>query len=404
VSRAAAGPVTSDFDVARARAETPGCAHVAHLNNAGASLQPAPVLDAVFAHLRREADIGGYEAAAEATEDLEQPYTAGAALLGCDPDELAVVESATRAWQSAFAAVPLGPGDRVLTSSTEYGSNYLQLLHTARRRGASVEVVPDDETGQVSLDALARAIDGRVKLVAITHVAMGGGLVNPVAGVGQITRAAGVPFLLDACQSLGQVPLDVDAIGCDFLSATSRKFVRGPRGVGLLYARAATTDHLVPALIDLRSATWASPDSYALQPGGRRFETFEISAAAKVGFGVALAYARAWGLDAIWARLRPLAERLREGLGAIPGVEVVDRGATRGAIVTFTVAGWDPADVRSALRHAGVNVSVVEAATAHLDFDRRGIDAVVRASVHYYNDEDDLERCWRAVAELAHRP
>jgi len=180
--------------------------------------------------------------------------------------------------------------------------------------------------------------------------------------------------------------------------------VRGPRGAGLLYARAATTDHLVPALVDLRSATWASPDSYALEPGGRRFESFEISTAAKVGFGVALAYAGEWGLDAIWARLRPLAERLREGLAALPGVEVVDRGATRGAIVTFTVAGWNPADVRGALRHAGVNVSVVEASTAHLDFDRRGIDSVVRASVHYYNDEDDLERCCRAVAALPHRP
>jgi len=374
-----------------------------HLNNAGASLQPSPVLDAVFDFLRREADVGGYEAASEAAEEVEQPYIAGARLLGCDPSEIAVVESATRAWQSAFAAVPLGPGDRVLTSSAEYGSNYLQLLHTARRRDVSIEVVPDDETGQVSIEALAGAIDERVKLVAITHVAMGGGLVNPVAEVGRIARAAGVPFLLDACQSLGQVPLDVDAVGCDFLAATSRKFVRGPRGVGLLYARSATTDHLEPALIDLRSAAWTSPDHYRVRPGARRFETFEISTAAKIGFGVALDYAREWGMDAIWARLRALGDRLRAGLAAIPGVEVHDRGVTRGAIVTFSIAGRHPAEVRSVLHDAGVNVSVVEADTARLDFDRRGIAAVVRASVHYYNTDDDLERCCRAVTDLAPR-
>jgi len=374
-----------------------------HLNNAGASLQPSPVLDAVFAFLRREADVGGYEATAEAADEVERPYTAGARLLGCDPGEIAVVESATRAWQSAFTSVPLGPGDRVLTSSAEYGSNYLQLLHTARRRHVSIDVVPDDQTGQVSIDALAEAIDDRVKLVAITHVAMGGGLVNPVAEVGRVTRAAGVPFLLDACQSLGQIPLDVDAIGCDFLAATSRKFVRGPRGVGLLYARSATTDHLEPALIDLRSAAWTSPDHYRVRPGARRFEAFEISTAAKIGFGVALDYARQWGMDAIWARLRALGDRLRAGLEAIPGVEVHDRGVTRGAIVTFSIAGRPPAAVRSALHDAGVNVSVVEADTARLDFDRRGIAAVVRASVHYYNSDDDLERCCRAVTELAPR-
>lgn len=372
-----------------------------HLNNAGASLQPAPVIDAVLAHLRRETEIGGYEAAAEAAEALERPYSSAGAVLHCAPSEIAVVESATRAWQMAFASVPLGPGDRVLTSTAEYASNYLQLLHAARRAGVSVEVVPDDATGQVSLDALAGTIDDRVKLVAITHVPTGGGLVNPVDAVGRITRAAGVLFLLDACQSLGQVPLDVERIGCDFLAATSRKFVRGPRGAGLLYARAATTGHLEPALIDLRSATWTSSDQYRLEPGGRRFEAFEISTAAKIGFGVALDYARSWGLDPIWTRLRRLADRLRDGLGAIPGVEVLDRGATLGAIVTFSVAGWRPAAVRAALHDSGVNVWVVEATAAHLDFDRWNLTAVVRASVHYFNTDDDLDRCCEEVAAVA---
>jgi len=388
------------FDVDRARRDTPGCCEVAHLNNAGASLQPTPVVDAVVAHLRREAQVGGYEAAGEAAEALERPYLAAGALLNCEASEIAVVESATRAWQMAFASVTLGAGDRVLTSTAEYGSNYLQLLHTARRRGVKIVVVPDDADGQVSLDALARAIDERVKLVAITHAPMGSGLVNPVAAVGRLTRAAGIPFLLDACQSLGQVPIDVGDVGCDFLAATSRKFVRGPRGVGLLYARAATTDHLEPALIDLRSATWTSLDDYRVASGGRRFEAFEISTAAKIGFGVALDYARVWGMDSIWARLCDLGERLRTGLAAVPGVQVLDRGVTRGAIVTFSVEGWRPGDVRAALRDAGVNVWIVEAGTAHLDFDQRGITGVVRASVHYYNTDDDLERCCRAVAAL----
>ena len=388
------------FDVARARAETPGCDSVAHLNNAGAALQPVPVLEAVWGHLDLEARVGGYEAAADAAEAVERPYRAASRLLGCDPSEIAVVESATRAWQAAFSAVPLDAGDRVLTSAAEYGGNYMQMLHGAKRRGVRVEVVPDDESGQVSVEALTDAIDERVKLVALTHVPTGSGLVNPVAEVGKVTRAAGIPFLLDACQSLGQLPLDVETIGCDFLAATSRKFVRGPRGVGLLYARRATTDHLQPALVDMRSAIWDAPDHYDLQPGGRRFEGWEISTAAKIGLGVALDYTRDWGLEVIWDRVRSLAARLRERLAVAPGVEVADRGSVLGAIVTFSVAGRAPDEVRAALHEIGVNVWVVDASAARLDFDRRGITSLVRASVHYYNTEDELDLCCRAVAAL----
>jgi cysteine desulfurase/selenocysteine lyase len=311
-----------------------------------------------------------------------------------------VVESATRAWQAAFLSVPLQPGDRVLTSASEYGSNYLQLLHSAARRGVSVEVVPDDEAGQISLDALARALDERVRMVALTHVPTGGGLVNPAAAVGRLVLGTEAVYLLDACQSVGQMPIDVDEVGCDFLAATSRKYLRGPRGVGLLYARAATAGRLEPALPDLRSAIWDAPDRYRFRDDARRFEAWEMPIAAKIGLGVAVEYALDWGLPAIWHRVRQLADDLRRDLQELPGVNVHDLGVERGGIVTFSVRGKDAEGVRRSLAEAGVNVSVAEAGSARLDFDRRGLEAVVRASVHYYNDADDLDRCCRAVAAL----
>ena len=388
------------IDLARARAETPGCRSVAHLNNAGAALQPQPVLDAVVAHLELEARLGGYEAAAHNAEAVERPYRALAALLGCSAAEIAVVESATRAWQAAFLSVPLQPGDRVLTSVAEYGSNYLQLLHSAARRGVSVEVVPDEESGRVSVDALADALDERVKLVALTHVPTGGGLVNPIAAVGRLARDAGALYLVDACQSVGQLPIDVDDVGCDFLAATSRKYLRGPRGVGLLYARGATAAQLEPALADLRSAIWDAPDHYRFQGDARRFEAWEMPVAAKIGLGVAVDYALGWGVHETWPRVRELGAELRQGVGELPGVTVHDVGIERCGIVTFSVHGRHPDEVRRALGEAGVNVSVSEAGSSRLDFDRRRLPAVVRASVHYYNDADDLERCCRAVATL----
>lgn len=217
---------TRAFDLAQVRAETPGCTEVLHFNNAGAALMPQPVLEAVSAHLQREARHGGYEAAEEAREALAHVYEAVATLLGCQPDEVALVENATRAWDMAFYAIPFEPGDRILTGMAEYASNYLAFLQMRRRSGLHVEVIPDDEYGQISVSALRNAIDERVRLIALTHVPTNNGLVNPAAEVGQIAREAGALYLLDATQSVGQMPLDVRALGCDILAGTGRKFLR----------------------------------------------------------------------------------------------------------------------------------------------------------------------------------
>src|SRR5262245_16784163 len=242
------------IDVSRARRETPGCQAVLHLNNAGAALMPQPVLHAVVGHVQREALLGGYEAAEQAHVAVEHGYDAAAMLLGCQRDEIALEEHATRAWDMAFYAVPLGPGDRILTAVAEYAANYVAFLHAARRTGAVVDVVPNDERGQLSVDALREMIDERVKLVAITHIPTNSGLVNPPAEVGRAAREAGVLYLRDACQSVGQMPIDVDEIGCDMLSATGRKSLRGPRGTGFLYVRESVLERLDPPMIDHHAA------------------------------------------------------------------------------------------------------------------------------------------------------
>src|SRR4051794_25262660 len=221
-----------DLDVARARRDTPGCRRVIHLNNAGAALPPSPVTDTVVGHLEREAHFGGYEAAADAADALDGVYAGIARLLRCRADEVALTENATRAWDMAFYGLSLDRGDVIVTGRSEYSSNVLAFLQTARRRGTAVEIVADGETGEIDLAALEQTLDrlgARAKLVALTHVPTSGGLVNPAAEVGALARAAGVPYLLDACQSVGQLDMDVAAIGCDFLSATGRKFLRAPR-------------------------------------------------------------------------------------------------------------------------------------------------------------------------------
>ncbi len=388
------------LDVAKARRETPGAKRVLHFNNAGAALMPQPVLDAQQRHLQLEAQIGGYEAAAEAEGALESTYDAIAQLLNCAREEVALLENATRAWEMAFYAMPFRAGDRILTSAATYASNYIAFLQMARRTGAHVETVPADASGQIDVAALRAMLDERVKLVALTHVPTNGGLVNPAAEVGAVARAAGVPFLLDACQSAGQMPLDVQQIGCDMLSATGRKFLRGPRGTGFLYVRKAWIEKLEPPMLDLRAATWVSPERYEIREDARRFETWEGHVAGKIGLGVAVRYALDWGLESIRARVRHLAEALRTRLAEVPGVTVRDLGRVRCGIVTFSCEQIEAEAVQKKLRAQAINVSVSAPSSTRLDAEARALPDLVRASVHYYNTTGEVERFVRALRAL----
>ena len=394
-------------DVARARAETPGVARVTHLNNAGAALMPAIVIDAVKEHLDLEAAIGGYEAADARAARWQHAYDALARLVGATREEIAIVENATRAWDMAFYALPLSAGDRILTARAEYGSNYLAYLQVARRTGAVIEVIPDDESGQLSVAALADMLDERVKLVAITHVPTNGGLVNPVEAVGRLTRQAGVPYLLDACQSAGQIPLDVEAIGCDMLAATGRKFLRAPRGTGFLYVRRALLERLEPPFVDLRAASWVSRDAFELCDDARRFEAWETNYATKIALGVAADYALSWGLEEIRATNFALADALRSRLRELDGATVLDLGVRPCSIVSFALDGHAADDLKRALHARGINVSVSEVGDTRLDMERRGPATWVRASVHYYNTRDEIERLveeLRSLVEPRHSP
>jgi cysteine desulfurase / selenocysteine lyase len=388
------------IDLERVRADTPGVAHVAHLNNAGSALPPRQVHDAVVEHLQREAEIGGYEAARERADRWEHTYDALARLLNAGRDEVAVIENATRAWDMAFYAFPFAPGDRILTGRAEYASNWIALKQVADRTGARIEIVPDDEHGQIDVAALESMLDDDVKLVSLVHVPTQSGLVNPAAEVGRLTRAAGVPLLLDACQSAGQLPLDVEELGCDILSGTGRKFLRGPRGTGFLYVRRGLIEQLEPPLLDMRAADWQPDGTYTIRSDARRFENWETYYAGKIGLGAAVDYALEIGIAAIRERIVELAERLRSGLREIEGVTLLDRGAVLAATVTFTVDGAAPESVRRFLGERGVNVSTMDALSAQLDYGARGLTESVRSSVHYYNDDSDLDRLIEGVKEI----
>ena len=301
----------------------------------------------------------------------------------------------------AFYSLPFRKGDRILTAEAEYAANYVAFLQVAKRTGAIIDVVPSDASGELDIDALERMIDSQVKLIAITWVPTNGGLVNPAAAIGRIARAHGIAYLLDACQAVGQMDVDVEAIGCDMLSATGRKFLRGPRGTGFLYVRRGLLQQLEPPMIDHFAAPWVSREEYRLRDDSRRFETWENNYAARLGLGAAVDYALEIGMGAIEQRCRLLAERLRSGLASMSRVTIRDLGRAPGAIVSFTMTGHEADAIVASAAAAGITIGASDPASTRIDAELRSLPPLVRASPHYYNTEAEIDRLIGHLARLA---
>jgi len=379
-------------DIEELRRQTPAAAHLIHFNNAGAALNPAAVSAAVLEHLRLEQRIGAYEAAALAHASIEHFYTAFATQLNCRAEEIAWAENATHAWNTLLHAIAFKPGDRIVTGQSEYASNYLSLLHLAQRCQVHVDVVPDTCEGTVCLEALDKALRGNVRLLALTHVPSQSGVVHPAAQAGAMARARGILYLLDACQSAGQLALDVETLGCDMLTGSGRKYLRGPRGTGFLYVRRGILDSLQPAWIDMHAARFLDAQHYALREDARRFENWECFVAGKIGLAVAVDCANALGMPWIEARVRALAACLRERLKEVPGIRVHDRGSDLCGIVTFSSQSETAEALYQRLLTRGINTSVVRVRNNPLDLGARGLGDLNRASVHYYNTEAEIEQ------------
>jgi selenocysteine lyase/cysteine desulfurase len=386
------------LDIEKLRRDTPGCERVIHFNNAGAGLMPNAVSDAVLAHLDLERRIGGYEAEAAAAADLADFYAAFASLLGCAADEIAWVENATRAWDLAVHALPLTEGQDILVHESDYASNHLALRQLARRRSLTVTTVPSAGDGTIDLDALERLIGPRTAAIFLTHSPTHDGLIQPAAEVGAIARRHGLWYVLDGCQSVGQVPVDVRAIGCHVYSGSGRKFLRGPRGTGFLYVDGMRLAELEPPFIDLHSAS-VSGESYHLRADARRFECWESAVALKLGERAAVRYLLNCGVEAISARIAELGSTLREALYVAPRCTVLDHGSRRGGIVTFNVQGETPLETQARLRLGGINTSITGPAAAPRAPQWAEHAGAVRASVHAYNTVDEIERFVRVLGD-----
>jgi selenocysteine lyase/cysteine desulfurase len=396
-----------DAIVKQWREETPGCANQIHFNNAGAGLMPRGVLDVMVRHLNREANFGGYESADDAEEGVSAAYGHVAKVLGARPQNIAVVENSTVAFFQALSAFDFQRGDVIVTTRNDYISNQLAYLSLARRHGVELRRAADLPSGGVDPQSVKELLrDPRVRLLAVTWVPTNSGLMQPAQSLGEIADAAGVPYLVDGCQAVGQIPVDVTKLRCDFFSGTARKFLRGPRGIGFLYVsdRALKRGDF-PLYIDMRGADWVSADNLAPAPDARRFENWEFAYSLVLGLGEAARYALEVGVERGGKRARELAATLRRSLSGLSGIRMLDRGDELAAIVTVQVAGWDATELSKLLRTRGINSSASLRAYAVIDMDEKGAASALRLSPHYYNTEEEIDRVaeqLRAVSSKGH--
>ncbi|OOQ56505.1 aminotransferase class V-fold PLP-dependent enzyme [Mucilaginibacter pedocola] len=379
-------------EIQQYRAETRGTAKLIHFNNAGASLPPDVVVDTVVNYLQEEALWGGYETEAKYQPALDNTYDLIARLINARKEEVAIVESASVGWGLLFNGIGFKPGDEVITSEMEYVTNLMGFLNVQKNHGVVFKVVPNDEQGNFSLEALEGLISAKTKLIAVTHIPSTAGGMMPIVAIGKIARKHGVLYLVDACQSAGHIPVDVQEIGCDMLSVTGRKYLRAPRGTGFLFVRKEVQDSLKLILMDSASAEWVSETDFKPRPDARRFELYEKNRALTLGLGKAIEYALNIGVDRIWQRIQYLADTLRRKLSAINGVTVHDFGPEQCGIVTFSVEGFDAATIKSKLAERGVNVSIAKTISTPIYMNKNHLQSIVRASVHYYNTDEELDK------------
>jgi selenocysteine lyase/cysteine desulfurase len=390
------------MDIDGYRQDTPGCAHRMHFNNAGASLMPEPVIKAMQQYLEQESITGGYETAELRAAEIMGFYTSTADLLNCRSQNIAFTSSATAAFNIALSSVPFKPGDVILFANEDYSSNQIAFLSLQKRFGVQLVRIDSLPEGGLDIADFRRKVaQYRPRLVSISHIPTNTGLVQPAAAIGAICRKEGILYLLDACQSVGQLPIDVAAIGCDFMSVTMRKFLRGPRGAGFLYV----ADHILqqnyePLFIDMRGGNWTQANEYEPRNDAKRFEEWELPYTLVAGSKAAIDYALKVGVNHIEKRNQQLCSWVKEGLAGIEGVSVLDKGAVLSSIISAKIPDTEPRAMLEGLRQRGINTSLMFRNSALIDFERKNTDWALRVSPHYFNTREEVDLLVKSIAEL----
>lgn len=382
------------FDLNKVRRDTPHCQDRIFLNSAGSSLMPNQVLDRMKHYLDEEAQYGGYKLYEMYESEINEFYLETAKILNCQPHNIAYTFNATDAFAQAIYSIPFESGDIIITSDDDYISNHIQFNALYKRFGVQTIRVNNLENGELDLIHLERLIrEHNPKLISITHVPTNTGKVQDVESVGELCESYDILYIVDACQSVGQMPVDVEKVKCDFLSVTGRKFLRGPRGTGFLFVSDRVLKMgLTPLRLDGWSANWVAPNRFEFHESARRYEVYEQSYSCTLGFKEAIRYANEIGLEEIYTYNQELLTRLKSNLAAHGDILFLDQGERLVNIFSFQKKGVSKAKIEEALTEHEVYFSSAFRGSALIDFDKKGVDWSIRLSPHYFNTMAEIDQ------------
>ncbi len=390
------------IDIDQIRKDTPHCTDKLFFNSAGSSLMPTVVVEKVKEYLEEERQLGGYKVKDLRNEEIEDFYNQVSTLINCEPHNIAFAHDATDAYAKALSSIDFKAGDKIITSNDDYISNQINFLSLQKRYGIEILRGNNLENGDLDLDHFEKLIqESNPKLVAITHIPTNSGLIQDVEAIGEMCEEYDRLYLVDACQSVGQIPVDVRKIKCDFLSTTGRKYLRGPRGTGFLFV----SDKLLqaghaPLFIDMRGANWTDKDSYEARGDAKRFETWESPYALIIGLKEAIKYANAIEIKAIDEYNKKIVGDLKRLLSSLTGVNQFDKGSTTCSLVTFTKEGKSLQEIEDWLTNHKIFYSISDIGSARIDFAKKGVDWAIRLSPHYFNTSEEIERVTEIIGEM----
>lgn len=393
----------SYLSLEKIREDTAGCSNKIFLNSAGSSLMPKVVVESMITYLRQEEEIGGYDLAKKEKGPIENLYKEVAKLLNSQVKNIAFTYNATDAYSRALSSIPFKSGDYILTTDDDYASNQISFLGLQKRFGILIARGKNLPNGDLDLNDFESQIKQiKPALIAVTHIPTNSGMIQPVVEIGELCKKFGIWYLLDACQSIGQIGVDVQKIGCDFLSATGRKFLRGPRGTGLLFlSDRVIHEGLEPLMMDLHGAEWIGFDHYKAEMNAKRFEFWEFSYTSLIGLSAAIHYANNIGIENIENYNFKLMHLLRSELSKNSSLRILDKGSRQSSLLTFDIPGKSIEKLEYELKSNKVYYSISTKNAALIDFTKKGIEYAIRLSPHYFNSLEEMQKVSEILEDIS---
>jgi cysteine desulfurase / selenocysteine lyase len=376
-----------------------------YLNNAGAGIMSTKTYEVIINYLKLEREIGAYHAAAKSKTLSDNFYINAAKLINANsPSEIAYMDSASRGWNMIVYGTPLKKGDTILTLSSEFGTNLITLFNYAKLNDFKVCVIKCDINGSFLIEEIENKLKEGAKLIAISHAVAHGSIINPVEEIGKLAKKYGAYYIVDGCQTVGQIKVDVQSIQCDAYMTTGRKWLCGPRGTGFLYVKSSS--QMRTTQLDLASADLIFDDNLNLirievRNDAKQFELWEKSFANLLGLSSAIEECLESKIEVISVKIQELSNKLRFAASSNENIKLIGKTISLSGILGFYLDDYSKESyVQNEFDKFDLRISTMSDWDCPMHFPKNGANKIFRLSPHFYTDNDTIEKACEIISKI----